>query len=282
MVFKGEDYAQYEPNVDFGSFKFYDYTATPEKPHYLTGLYPYKNNQSTQAKWNDDDGDGAYELTLTGMEDLMLATQKTATYKQVYKEDPHEYQVLNFEHQLTLLKLKFIKEDNKPDLNIKLISVKVTDALGGLKLKALAKVSTSPQVVEFPDVITPSYSCYKWGVNAAYTAQTYDVPEEQNVPGDANPDAYVLVPPVDASNADGTFEYTFEIDYENENGDLEQGVPVKVSLGHSETPADNAPVTGSTKGYAYKIVLKFVEGHIRCTAAIKSNWLDGTSTDYDI
>jgi hypothetical protein len=267
MTFKGGTYTVYDKPMDSGSFKYDDYTNTPSKPHYLTGLYPYEG-------WTNNAG--TYELTLNGKEDVMLAKQIITTYEEVSAVTP-TYKTLAFEHKLTLLKLKFIQEN---DLGIKLNTVNVTDALGGLKTKALAKISQASQEVVLDE--SGSFPSYKWGSDEAVTGADYAVPNEDDAP--TEPYAYVLVSPVTASDAAGDIEYTFEISYVDEDGE-DITVEVGVDLGHRTDPADQTAagglVTSDTKGVAYEIEFKFVKAYIRCTASV-SNWGTGKDTDYEI
>jgi hypothetical protein len=272
MTFKGEDNAKYEKPMDYGEFKFHNYgepgATGEEKLHYMTGLYPY------YAPWVYDALNGEFTLTLTGKEDVMLAPEVSTTYKAVKNagKGSGTYAELSFAHQLTLLKLAFIKED-KDDFPITLKAIRVLSQ----KQTARAKISqASPEIVFEGNVI--SYPCYRWDTdNTVATVGDYDVPR-----ADTNPDpyAYVLVPPVTASNIDGTDEYVFEYDYEDEYGDTKTDQEVGVNLGEVYRDATGV-VDGSTKGKAYLITFKFTDGNCRCTAKA-TQWGTGPSSSFEI
>jgi hypothetical protein len=268
MTFKGGDNAKYELSMDYGEFKFHNYSADDEKMHYLTGLYPY------YAPWQHDAPNGEFTLTLTGKEDVMLAPEVSTTYKAVKDagNDSGDYAELSFTHQLTLLKLVFIKE-NKDDFPITLKAIRVLSQ----QQTARAKISQLSQEIVFEGNVV-SYPCYRWDTDntVAYVGD-YGVPR-----ADANPDpyAYVLVPPVTASPIEGADEYVFEYDYEDEYGDTKTDQTVGVDLGEVYRDATGV-VDGSTKGKAYLITFKFADGNCRCTAKA-TQWGTGPMSSFEI
>jgi hypothetical protein len=275
MTFKGEDNAKYEKPMGYGEFKFHNYNQPgidgEEKSHYLTGLYPYN------APWFHDVATGEFTLNLTGKEDVMLAPEVTTTYKAVKAagQGAGNYAELEFAHQLTLLKLQFVKE-NKDDFPIKLKAIKVT----GQTQTVRAKISQATQEIAFEGSVG-SYPCYVWNSDHTVAAVgDYDVPREDAVPQFLPPYAYVLVPPVTASSAVGTDEFVFVYDYIDEYGDTKINQEVGVDLGEIYKATANL-VAGSTKGQAYLITFKFTDGNCRCTASA-TQWGTGPASSFEI
>jgi hypothetical protein len=251
MTFDGSDKVAYNKPVMYGDYRFSDYSSNSGKSHYMTGLYP--------AAWIVSGGDRTLELT--GKEDVMLATEVTTNYTKVKGNEPA---TLAFTHQLTLLKLKFIKESAVGD--IKLQSAKVVDMLGGLKSKAVAKISQNSQEVTF-EPSAASIACYKWNTDAPLENADYQLLTSDNVYG------YTLVPPVMARA--GADEYEFHINYTVE-GDM-TSQKVYVDLKNTMTS-----LTGDSKGKAYTITFKFVDGGIESAASVAVwdyTWGDG---EFDI
>jgi hypothetical protein len=261
MTFSGTGAAKYNKPVWSGEYKFKDYDTAPNTDHHLTGLYP------PTPLWEEDGG--SYKLDLTGKEDVMLAPQITTNYTEAKAEN---YQNLVFSHKLTLLKLKFIKEDIA-DFDITVKDARVVDALGDLKRTAVAKISQPDQKVEFEGQA-------QWiGSYAVGTDNTLASSEDIVVPiATTNEQAYILLPPVDASNADDAYEYEFRIFYTDEDG-IDTSTYVKVDLVTDATGQTKLNVNSAN--YANTITFNFIDGNIKCTASV-TGWTYGGVSEYPI
>jgi hypothetical protein len=259
MTFSGGNATKYNKPMWTGNCKFDDYGNTPNKDHFLTGLYPVEG-------WAVESG--VYTRVLSGKEDVMLAEEVNTNYTAVKGQT---YKTLDFKHHLTLLKLKFIKQDVSGfDITVK--DVKVINALGGLNTKVLAKISESPQDVAFEHTTTRTeLDTYIYPTDQTLNAAT-DISVQATA---ATPQAYVLVPPVTATNTDN--EYTFRIFYNDEDG-KDIYLDVNADL---VTNAGGTSLEGSSKNLANTITFKFVDGNIKVQASV-SDWNDGGSKDYDI
>jgi hypothetical protein len=252
MTFDGSNKVAYNKPVKSGSSTFSDKGTTL---HYLTGLYP-------AADWIVSGGDRTLELT--GKEDVMLAPEVSTNYDEASKGS---VKTLAFTHQLTHLKLKFIQNGSFDE--IKLNSAEVVDALGGLKSKAVADITAGTQSVTF-EPNAASIRCWVLSDDSELSGKSYDVTSNDAAY------AYTLVPPVIASNVDKEYEYTFRIGYTiNYGGSVgEKSVSQIVSVDLKNTTTS---LTGDSKGKAYTITFKFVDGNIEAAAsvAVWDNWGDG-------
>jgi hypothetical protein len=260
MTFSGTNAAKYNKPMWTGNCNFDDYGNTPNKDHFLTGLYPVEG-------WTVESG--VYTQVLSGKEDVMLAEEVNTNYTAVKGKI---YKTLDFKHHLTLLKLKFTKQDVS-GFNITVKDVKVINALGGLNTKALAKVSGSSQDVTFEHAATRT----ELDTYIYPTDQTLSAATDISVPATAaTPQAYVLVPPVTATNTDN--EYTFRIFYTDEDG---KDTYLDVYADLVTNVGGTASLEGLSKNLANTITFNFVDGNIKVQAGV-AGWNDEGSKDYDI
>jgi hypothetical protein len=249
MTFNGSDAVMYDKPVAAGNYTF-EKEGGDNIAHYLTGLYP-------AAGWT---GAATRLLTLTGKEDVMLAPEVSTNYSKVEKSD---FATLAFTHQLTLLKLKFLREE-KSGFNIRLNTVSVKS------LPTTVSVELSTLKVDFSG--SGDLSAYLYNTDTPLPGG-YDVPVSAVAPY-----AYVLVPPVTADAAAGKYEYVLHITYTDElNNNTFQDVSIDLVTDTTGTIS----LSGNSAGKANVITLNFKDGSIRGAATVTA-WDDEGAKEIDI
>lgn len=254
----------YNKPVIAGNYKYPD----EDTDVYLTGLYP-------TVGWTGVTGTtvstGMLNFNLTGSEDVMFAPRVSTTLKEV---NANTYATLSFTHKLTLMKLSLYCDDKAKD-KIKIKDIKLTKANNAdLKTEVSFTLSATPQEITFAAPASPvALSCYATGTDNPYTfasGSEYLVTETQTE------QAYVIAPPVTASNLDGTKEYTFEISYLDGTDEKKQVVEVDLKGTDGTTPFHK-----TTVAYAFKITFKFVGGQIVANAKV-TDWTLGGEFEQEI
>jgi hypothetical protein len=253
MTFNGDAAVKYNKPVTSGDYRFDRTGSVDDILHYLTGLYPADG-------WT---GIATRSRTLTGKEDVMLASEANTTYSAVTSSST--FAELAFKHQLTLLKLKFIREE-KDDFTITLQTVSVKS----LPTTVSANISADPQTVTFSG--NGDVSAYLYNTDTPLSGE-YEVETSA-----AEPYAYVLVPPVTANNAAGAYEYVLHIEYRDE---LNNPTSQNVSIDLVTDAAGNVSLSGSSAGKANEITLMFKDGSIGAQASVVE-WENEGKKQYEI
>ena len=235
---------------------------------HLTGLYP-ATGWTGITGGTTTNATGTLTLALTGKEDVMFAPQVTTSYADV---SGGTYATLAFEHQLTLLKLS-ISGDSKTVGNIKIKSIELSKAQKADLPSQVTATLNGPQNVAFSAPTTAaSLPCYAKDTDNPYSfadAAAYPVTAT------AVEQAYVLAPPVTASVANDTKEYTFRVVYLD-------GATTKTSDVEVDLKVNNTTLfAGDTKGNAFNITLKFVGGQIVANATV-TPWVNGGTFEQEV
>lgn len=258
----------YNKPVLGGDYKYPNNTTNV----YLVGLHP-ATGWSTFSGTAEEPAiaDGKLSYTLTGKEDVMLTPQASTKLNDVNAPTP-QYANLAFAHQLTLMKIS-LSGDAESATNIKVRRIELSKAnKADLKTEATVALSATPAITfEAPSsaVVLP---CYVKGTNDVYS---FTAGNEYNITTAATEQAYVIAPPVMASNGSDTKEYTFKISYLD--GDVEKSKDVDVDL----RVDNNTLFDGSTVANAFNITLKFVGGQIVSNATV-TDWNMGGTFEQEI
>lgn len=258
MTFVGgstTDNVVYNKPVTSGSYLL----AEGGNDFYLSALYP-------ATVWDLTTTSGKALFTLTGKEDVMFASEKPATKAGMSSTT---YPLMEFKHQLALLRLWFSGSQDAVDLATTVTNIALTH-VGGVAVPTDVEIdlSTSSQPVTFSaPAPNTTLACYGIGVDTDFaTTHTagYIVPVVPAVIAKA----YTLVPPTPIT-AEGSYEYTFKVDYTVDSVDKSLSVNVDLNgLGNNV----------STVGYAFDIKLNFVSGQIQAVASV-TDWVEGGSKE---
>jgi len=232
---------------------------------YLTGLHP-------SSGWSVTGGEAT--LTMSGKEDVMLATRQESL------RGSGSNQALAFTHQLTLMKLFFHGDADAVNSNETTVtSVELIKANGAdLPNTATAKLSDATQTIDFSGSVA-KFDCYASGNNTVAFSTPYVVTTTAPNMATDTEQAYVIAPPVQASNIDATYEYTFKIKYTNGSSpavakEMDVNVDLK-DLGGSTSY--NAP----TAGNAFNIAFRFMGNQIQAAATVTA-WTLAGNVNMDI
>jgi hypothetical protein len=229
----------------------------PDKtmPVYLSGLYP-------SAGWTG--AEGTWTFTLTGKEDVMFAPQVSTTLEDVWD---NKYAVLEFAHQLTLMRLWVYGDRDVAGL-IRLKTIRLIKACGAELPTTVTARLNGTQTVGFavPEQPAP-LPCYIAGTDEPYAlAEGSEYPLTVTV----SEQAYILAPPVTAANDAEAKEYTFVIGYlDGANREITQ--QVDIDLRHNDATSFN----GTTAAHAFNITFRFIAGGQIQPKANLTNWLPG-------
>lgn len=207
---------------------------------------------------------GKATLTITGKEDVMYAAQVQSTKT---KAQAQEYATLDFAHQLTKLELR-VRADGQSAINnfgtVKKIElVKANDA--AVKTDAIIDLSTGALTW---GATTNNLPCYEMSVTDEVVTYSNGAHKEHVLTLDPTYLAYVMAPPVIASNTVGANEYAFRITYDKGVGNEMQIIPVDLKK------ADGGLYTNTTKGYSFLITFQFSSSDIYAVATIQ-DWKTG-------
>jgi hypothetical protein len=245
---------------------------------YLSGLYP-ATGWSTIDDSNPDTPaitDGKLTFTLSGKEDVLYAMQQTTSKANIVGGN---YAVLEFKHQLTLLKLSIYGDEDATTSNrTKIKSITLTKANGNNDVLTQVTADLNAGTVT-PLATGTSGTLPFYKITADKTTDdeyTFTTGNEYVVTQTSADQAYVLAPPVTASDAAGTYEYTLQIAY------LDNSVVRPATVG-IDLKNESNPFTGFTAGRKFNITLEFKGGQIRANATV-GDWIhiDGTTGEVEV
>lgn len=268
MTFNDGENSPFMTDEYDGERKYDDVANTPDKDHFLFGLYPFDgwSDGGTAFTMGRSLSTNALTFSLTGKEDVMLAAEASSNYEDTYTASTISVTNLAFEHQLTLMKLKLQESVVSPATasGIVMNSIKLVEANGAaLQTEFTANLDGSDHAFAVASSPVASLDCYVWDG----TVFSDDAFADYELTDAAVEQAYVIAPPVTATAAAGSYEYTFEVTYTE--GDNETIQKVYVDL-RTATGANNE-YTGDTTGKAFDITFKLVAGKILATASI-TDW----------
>ena len=276
MTFNDGENSPFMTDEYDGDRKYKDVAADATTPHYLFGLYPYTGWLNSGAAFTTGTAtSGALTFNFTGKDDVMLAAQSSSNYEDTYGASTIVTN-LAFEHQLTLMKLKLQENVVSPAVasGIVMNSIKLVEA-GGAALKTEFTANLDGSAHAFAVAASPvaSFDCYTWDG----TAFTDDVFADYELTDAAVEQAYVIAPPVVASNVANSYEYTFEVTYTEGDNETTQKVYVDLKTATGAGNEYNADTTGK----AFEITFKLVAGKILATATI-TDWDPAGEFDLEI
>lgn len=263
------------------------------KPVYFVGLHP-------QGVWSNpiDDSNPTGDsqkavMTFNGSQDVMFAPQKKGEYGQNKTEG--SWPTFKFKHLLTWLTVTVIADGEAvSEAWGKLKSLKVRCDVGNTVTIDLNKNKEDPDDnSDYDDINNPearasfpkteaTLDFYKTGTDGLFVSETdestwIEIPYENN----KKKVAYVLCPPVIASEKDGdykTYEYTLIVETEQRTVevpvDLMKGVP-----GDSENKEPPVCFEGSTMNCHFTLNLTFKMGNNIMLTSAADDWnLGGISS----
>lgn len=256
------------------------YPVNPSTSVFLVGLYPQTANWALSAS-----GNGLYDVTVKGNEDLMVAKQVETKKLDVVVTAPTvpNYPVLDFKHLLTKLEVKVVAKDAASQTAWgKIKQITLTQAGGnGIKntitanLVSGAPLINSTTVADFPFYVvdasaTPKYTETKLNATDYVAGITLPVAADPTDPAaSAENVAYSLIAPFEATSTKNVVLKVI-----SEESDV-NGYLAKVDL---NLVAGNDGSVAAMQGKSITITLTFVGTQILAKAKV-ADWVDGGSAD---
>jgi hypothetical protein len=245
--------AAYNTPLETGSVTF---PVSPDAEQvYAFGLYP-----ATGWAVNASDAD----FTFTGKEDVLAAKEVLITKAGV---DAADYEILEFNHLLTKLKVQLRGEANVVASARKIASVELVADAGGIgKLKDKVTFTAVDATVAWTDGATslPFYKATKADGAITYTNNAY-TNQEYALTVDATLQAYALVAPVDASKGN---EEEYFLRVQRVGASDPDYVPFDLIA------ADKTQFTGSTAGHAFTVTVNYEEAGVIKALATVTDWIE--------